>query len=66
MSVKEMIMQYDARSITTKMRKKVEELLTTKSSSFVKENIYRVSQAAGPLAMWVKANMSYSKVTRRF
>lgn len=61
-SVREMIMNYDAHAITDKMRRKVEELIAAKPSSFDRDAIYRVSQAAGPMAVWVKANISYSKV----
>jgi dynein heavy chain 2 len=62
MSVREMIMNYDAHAINAKMRRKVEELLAAKPASFERDSIYRVSQAAGPMAMWVKANIAYARV----
>ena len=39
--------------------------LQAKASSFEKEVIMRASQAAAPLAMWVKANVRFSLVIEK-
>ncbi|KAG1663699.1 hypothetical protein FOA52_013267 [Chlamydomonas sp. UWO 241] len=64
-SVKDEIINYDARKITPEMRTKVNRLLEQKGNSFQHAVIYRVSVAAAPLASWVVANMSFSKVLER-
>ncbi|CAD7696589.1 unnamed protein product [Ostreobium quekettii] len=61
-SVKDQIINYDARKITHPMRSKVEKLLQSKAASFEHANIYHVSVAAAPMASWVKANLEFSKV----
>jgi hypothetical protein len=40
-------------------------VLQAKASSFEKEVIMRASQAAAPLAMWVKANVRFSLVIEK-
>ena len=52
-------------SITPATRAKVERLLKAKGASFEREAIYRASQAAGPMAGWVKANLEYSVCLER-
>lgn len=52
----------DTCRITASIRNKVEKLLAAKAQSFEKEVIYRASQAAGPMATWVKANIAFAKV----
>lgn len=64
-SVRDDIIEYDARKITPEIRAKVDKLLAQKGNSFQEAVIYRVSVAAAPLAAWVKANMSYSKVLEK-
>jgi dynein heavy chain 2 len=64
-SVRDDIIEYDARKITPEIRSKVDKLLAQKGNSFQEAVIYRVSVAAAPLAAWVKANMSYSKVLEK-
>jgi hypothetical protein len=39
--------------------------MAAKPQSFEQERIYRVSQAAGPLAMWVVANVAYARVLEK-
>ena len=60
--VKDEILNYDAHNMTPKIRKQVAKTLRAKASSFDDANIYRVSVAAAPLALWVKANVRYSLV----
>lgn len=43
----------------------VDRLMAAKPQSFEQERIYRVSQAAGPLAMWVVANVAYARVLEK-
>ena len=56
------IMEYDAKNITPDMREGVKNLLRTKKTSFEEATIQRVSQAAAPMAAWVKAQIQYSLV----
>ena len=56
------IMGYDAKNITPDMREGVKNLLKTKKTSFDDATIARVSQAAAPMAAWVKAQIQYSLV----
>lgn len=60
--VKDEILNYDAHQMTPSIRKMVAKTLRAKASSFEDANIYRVSVAAAPLALWVKANVRYSLV----
>merc|ERR1719206_1344176 len=59
-SIKQEIMNYDARRITPQIRKKARRLLQDKADSFEEKRIRRVSVAAAPLAAWFRANISYS------
>ncbi len=63
--VKEEIMSFDPRNVVPENRDSVEKLLRTKSDSFIQENATKASQAAGPLATWVIANVKYSKVLEK-
>ncbi|RWS13790.1 hypothetical protein B4U79_14531 [Dinothrombium tinctorium] len=63
--VKEEIMNFDARKITPEMRAKVETLLKAKPESFEEQQAKRASAAAAPLAIWLKANVTYSKVLHK-
>ena len=47
------------------MRSAVNRLLAQKGTSFEQANIYRVSQAAAPLAAWVTANLQYADVLQK-
>ena len=59
------IIDYDAHRITPEMRSAVNRLLAQKGASFEQANIYRVSQAAAPLAAWVTANLQYADVLQK-
>jgi dynein heavy chain 2 len=63
--VKEEILNFDPRNVTSENRESVEQLLRKKSDSFTQENAAKASQVAGPLAAWVTANVKYSKVLER-
>jgi len=63
--VKDEILNFDAHRITPEIRKAVSNHVRNKQSSFEKENITRVSLAAAPLALWVKANIKYSIVLEK-
>jgi dynein heavy chain 2 len=58
-------MSYDPRNVVPENRDSVEQLLRKKSDSFTQENAAKASQAAGPLAAWVVANVKYSKVLEK-
>ncbi|GMH35100.1 hypothetical protein BSKO_02968 [Bryopsis sp. KO-2023] len=64
-SVKDQIINYDARRITPDIRSKVGKFLEEKGRSFEHATIYRVSVAAAPLAAWVKANIAFSRVLQK-
>ncbi|KAJ3280883.1 Cytoplasmic dynein 2 heavy chain 1, partial [Borealophlyctis nickersoniae] len=64
-TVKDEIMNFDARNITPQLRESVSELLRQKRDSFEEATIKRASVAAAPLAMWVKANIRYSDVLEK-
>ncbi|CAM4781010.1 unnamed protein product [Rotaria magnacalcarata] len=63
--VKEEIMSYDPRNVVAENRESVEQLLRKKADSFLQENAAKASQAAGPLATWVVANVKYSRVLEK-
>lgn len=63
--VKEEIQTFDARKISPEIRDGVEKLLSKNGSSFDPKNAKRASQAAAPLAAWVKANVKFSYVLER-
>ncbi|KAM4699205.1 cytoplasmic dynein 2 heavy chain 1 [Discoglossus pictus] len=63
--VREDIVTFDVRNITTEIRASVEELLDRNRSSFEAKNAKRASAAAAPLAAWVKANVQYSHVLEK-
>lgn len=56
------IVNYDARSVTPGLRKRVDKIINENPSSFDYNTIYNVSRATAPLAAWVKANVKYSEV----
>jgi dynein heavy chain 2 len=61
-SVKEEIVNFNARNITPEIRASVQELLSQKPDSFEEATVKRSSVAAAPLAIWIKANIQYSMV----
>ena len=64
-TIKEEIMSFDARKITSQIRESVQQLLAERSESFEDANVKRSSSAAYPLALWVKANIAYSQVMEK-
>ena len=58
-------MNFDPRNVTPSNRDSVEQLLKKKSDSFSEAKAAKASQAAGPLASWVVANVKYSKVLEK-
>ncbi|KAJ1472380.1 P-loop containing dynein motor region D4-domain-containing protein, partial [Baffinella frigidus] len=64
-SVIQDILTFDAKVVTPEIREAVRKLMTNKAASFQAENIQRVSQAAAPMAAWVKAQMQYSLVLEK-
>ncbi|KAJ3141233.1 Cytoplasmic dynein 2 heavy chain 1 [Geranomyces variabilis] len=64
-TVKDEIMNFDARNINKQVRDSVSELLKQKKDSFEEATIKRVSVAAAPLATWVKANLQYSTILEK-
>jgi dynein heavy chain 2 len=63
--VKEEIINFDPRNVSLENRQAVEQLLRKKPDSFSRENAAKASQAAGPLAVWVTANLKYAKVLEK-
>ena len=63
--VKEDILNFDAKRVSSDVRKKVLKLISKKQSSFEAASIQRVSIAAAPMAAWVKANIKYSVVIEK-
>eukprot|EP00842_Homolaphlyctis_polyrhiza_P006526 jgi/Hompol1/6875/HPOL_005105-RA len=64
-TIKDEIMNFDAHSITKQTREAVAELIRQKKESFEESVIKRVSVAAAPLAIWVKANLQYATVVEK-
>ena len=58
-------MSFDPRNVVQENREAVEKLLRQKADSFTQENAAKASQAAGPLATWVIANVKFSKVLEK-
>lgn len=46
---------FDIKTISEKTRKEVEGIITEYSYSFQRQNVFKASQDAVPLADWVKA-----------
>lgn len=63
--VKDEIMNFDPRNVDVNNRESVEQLLRKKPDSFNQEKAMKASQAAGPLATWVVANVKYSRVLEK-
>ena len=64
-SIKDNIVNFDAHQITPQIRASVQELLDARGSSFEHAVIYRVSVAAAPMAVWVKANLNFSIILEK-
>ncbi|KAI9102585.1 dynein heavy chain and region D6 of dynein motor-domain-containing protein [Phlyctochytrium arcticum] len=64
-TIKDEIMNFDARTIKPPVRNSVADLLRQKGDSFEETTIKRVSVAAAPLAAWVKANLQYSTILEK-
>ncbi|KAI8925894.1 dynein heavy chain and region D6 of dynein motor-domain-containing protein [Entophlyctis helioformis] len=64
-SIKDEIINFDAHSISKQTRDAVQELIRQKKDSFEDATIRRVSVAAAPLAVWVKANLQYATVVEK-
>ncbi|VDN60499.1 unnamed protein product [Dracunculus medinensis] len=60
--VKEEIINFDARQITSEINAKVSTLVNSKKASFNQKNAKRASAAAAPLAAWVCANLQYASI----
>lgn len=58
-------MNFDPRNVDVNNRESVEQLLRKKPDSFNQEKAMKASQAAGPLATWVVANVKYSRVLEK-
>lgn len=56
------VINFDARRILEKDRAKVEGIIARESASFDPVSIFKVSQAAGPIALYVTALVKLSKV----
>uniref|UniRef100_A0A0N5CE75 Cytoplasmic dynein 2 heavy chain 1 n=1 Tax=Strongyloides papillosus TaxID=174720 RepID=A0A0N5CE75_STREA len=63
--VKDEIINFDARKITSVVGNKVSALIKQKEASFEEKNAKRASVAAAPLASWVKANLQYAKILEK-
>ena len=63
--IKEEIMNFDARRINPETRAAVNALLDKNKKSFDPAAAKRASQAALPLATWVKASVKFSEVLER-
>ena len=63
--VKDEIITFDAHRVSSDSRKQVEALLKKNKDSFDPKNAKRASQAAAPLAAWVRANVKFSYVLER-
>ncbi|TRY75069.1 hypothetical protein TCAL_08574 [Tigriopus californicus] len=63
--IKDEILSFDARRISSKNRQIVEKLLEDRSNSFDPAVAKRASGAAAPLASWVLANVKFSYVLEK-
>mgnify|MGYP000069376187 CR=1 FL=1 len=56
------IINFDARTVTPKLRANVNKMIAQNASSFEQSVISNASRAAAPLAAWCVANVKYSEV----
>jgi len=61
-SVKEEIINFDAKGVTKGIRTKVKALMKKNPDCFVYAKVAKVNVAAAPLATWVSASMRYAEV----
>jgi dynein heavy chain 2 len=61
-SVLDQILEFDASVVTKKQRNDAIKIIKKNPNSFDKTGIYKVSQAAGPVAMYVLALIKLSEV----
>lgn len=61
-NMKTAIMNFNAETIDKKTSAKVQEIIDKNPNSFNESKIRRVNVAAAPLAVWVEANVQYSRV----
>ena len=61
-SVKEQIINFDARQVSPKILQQTEAIIKANAASFEHARIYQVNRAAAPLAAWTKANIQYARV----
>lgn len=59
------IINFDARSVTAKLRANVNKMIAQNASSFEQSVIQNASRAAAPLAAWCVANVKYSEVLNK-
>ncbi|RKP18729.1 hypothetical protein ROZALSC1DRAFT_29608, partial [Rozella allomycis CSF55] len=64
-TVKDEIINFDARNINKETRKSIEKLIQEKSEAFDPINIKRSFVAAEPLVLWLKAQLQYSIVIEK-
>jgi dynein heavy chain 2 len=64
-TIKEEILNFDARNISRDIRDSMNGFLSEKATSFDENVVKRSSVAAAPLAAWVKANVQYSIVLEK-
>ena len=58
---KEKILFFEVKDVHESVRKEVEKIIETHAYSFIRENVWKASQQAVPLADWVKAVVEYSR-----
>ena len=63
--MKEDIVNFDAHHISSETRETVKRLVEKNRKSFDPAAAKRASQAALPLALWVKATLKYSEVVEK-
>uniref|UniRef100_A0A1I7SEA2 Cytoplasmic dynein 2 heavy chain 1 n=1 Tax=Bursaphelenchus xylophilus TaxID=6326 RepID=A0A1I7SEA2_BURXY len=63
--VKDEIINFDARNVTSDVRKRVQKVVSEKRNSFDEKVAKRASAAAAPLAAWVMANIEYSSILEK-
>ncbi|KAJ4457360.1 putative Cytoplasmic dynein 2 heavy chain 1 [Paratrimastix pyriformis] len=63
--VRDQLLHFDAHAITPHIRQQLLRHISDNPNSFDQKVIGRVSQAAAPLALWVKANLDYSVVLEK-
>ena len=57
-----LVMQFDKNNIKNSTKEFIKKNYLDKKDEFVVEKIFKASQAAGPLAMWVQSLIEYSEI----